>query len=168
MSAIPAERRRRVLASCRIARSPSSRAKSTRSIKAASFSSISGYASANRPSRLTSHLAAKSGHVLTVIVPERCRCSSRSVPSSSRSNTSRTTGEIAAPGLGDDQTIVLALEELKRKLDLERLDLVADGALRQAQLLSGAREALVPGRGVERPQRVQRWQQAAHDRALYT
>jgi len=32
-----------------------------------------GWASANRPSRYTSHLAAKSGDVLTVRTPEFCR-----------------------------------------------------------------------------------------------
>src|SRR5215472_5193731 len=76
---------------CRIARSTSSRAKSTWCMVADSFSSISGYASANRPRRATNHFAAKSGEVLTVIVPERWRCNRRSVPSSSRSKTSRTT-----------------------------------------------------------------------------
>ena len=49
---------------------------------------ISASGAASRP---TSHLAAKSGEVLTVMVPERWRCCSLSVANSSRSNTSRTT-----------------------------------------------------------------------------
>ena len=63
-------------------------------------------------------------------------------------------GEIVAAGIGDDQTVPLALEELKPELDLQRLDLMAHGALRHAELFGGARKALVPGCGIERPQRV--------------
>src|SRR5262249_55232123 len=46
---------------------------------------------ANRPRRCTSHLAAKSGEVLTVSMPELCRCTRRSVPMAMRSSASRTT-----------------------------------------------------------------------------
>src|SRR5215467_9360390 len=48
-----------------------------------------GYSSAKRPRRLTNHLAAKSGDVLTVSAPELWRWSSRSVPSAMRSKASR-------------------------------------------------------------------------------
>src|ERR1700757_1051621 len=43
---------------------------------------------------------------------------------------------------------------------------MADGALGDAKLLGGAREALVPRGSIERSQRVQRWQRAAHDCAI--
>jgi hypothetical protein len=50
-----------------------------------------GMASAKRPSRWTSHFAAKLGEVLTVSAPPLWRCSNRSVPSPMRSKASRTT-----------------------------------------------------------------------------
>jgi hypothetical protein len=52
---------------------------------------IAGWVSAKRPSRWTSHFAAKFGEVLTVSAPPRWRCSNRSVPSPMRSKASRTT-----------------------------------------------------------------------------
>ena len=94
--------------------------------------------------------------------PALWRCSSRSVPAAMRSKASRTTLEIGAAGFGDDQPLALAIEELEAELRLERLDLVADRALRDAQLLGGAREALVAGRGLEGLERVQRRQAARH------
>src|SRR5262249_38222048 len=54
-----------------------------------------GGSSANRPRRLTSHLAAKSGDVLTVMTPEFWRCSRRSVPTAMRSRASRRTARYA-------------------------------------------------------------------------
>ena len=75
----------------RTARSTSSRAKSTACVVADTRKSIPGWASANRSSRCTSHLAAKSGEVLTVKTPEVWRCSRRSVPTAIRSSASRTT-----------------------------------------------------------------------------
>src|SRR5215472_18621162 len=44
---------------------------------------------------------------------------------------------------------------------------MAHRALRDVEFLGGAREAPVPRRGVERPQRIQRWQGAAHSAPLY-
>src|SRR6516225_7337537 len=77
--------------------STSSRAKSTRWSLAATRRSISGWLSANRPSRPTSHFAAKSGETLTVSTPERCRCVRRSVPSAIWSSASRTTPRYSRP-----------------------------------------------------------------------
>ena len=70
--------------------------------------------------------------------------------------------EILAPGLGDDQALALAVEQLEAELLLQRLDLVADRALRDEQLLGGAREALVPRGGLEGLQCVERRQARAH------
>src|SRR5215468_2947721 len=46
--------------------------------------------------------------------------------------------QIIAPGIGDDQPLSLAIEELDAKLRLQRLHLMAHGALRDAQLLGWA------------------------------
>ena len=83
------------------------------------------------------------------------------MPSAIRSNASRTTAKIVAAGLGDGQALALAVEELQAELGLQSLHLMADGALGDAQLVRGSGEALVPRRGLKRPQRIQRWQRAA-------
>src|SRR6516162_1476110 len=70
--------------------------------------------------------------------------------------------EIGAACLGDDQPLAFAIEQLQPELGLERLDLMADGALGDAQFLGRAREALVPGRGFESLERVERRQAARH------
>src|SRR5262245_26215407 len=66
--------------------------------------------------------------------------------------------EIGAASLGDDEPLVLAIEQLQPELGLERLHLMADRALGDAELLGGAREALVAGRGLEGLERIERWQ----------
>ena len=58
--------------------------------------------------------------------------------------------KIVASGLGDDQALTLAVEQFYRELRFERLDLVTDGALRDAKLFCGARKALMP-RGASAP-----------------
>jgi hypothetical protein len=70
--------------------------------------------------------------------------------------------EVGAPGLGDDQPLAFAIEELQSELDLERLHLMADRALGDAEFLGGAREALMAGSGLEGLERVERWQAARH------
>jgi hypothetical protein len=70
--------------------------------------------------------------------------------------------QIAAPRLSDHEALALAVEQLHAQLGLERLDLMADGALRHAQLLGCAREALVAGRRLESLERIQRRQMARH------
>ena len=62
------------------------------------------------------------------------------------------------------EALALAIEQLDRKLLFERLDLLAHRALRNAKFFSGARKALVPGRGLEGFQGVQRRQARAHRR----
>jgi hypothetical protein len=57
--------------------------------------------------------------------------------------------EIGAACLGDHQPLAFAIEQLQPELGLECFDLMADGALGDAQFLGRAREALVPGRGFE-------------------
>src|ERR1700704_2127600 len=58
-------------------------------------------------------------------------------------------GKVFAAGLGDDQALPLAIKELDAELNFQRLDLVAHRSLRDAQLLGGACEALVPRFGLE-------------------
>src|SRR5205823_11722464 len=71
-------------------------------------------------------------------------------------------GEIVPARLRDDQTLTLTIEQLDRELRLQRLHLMAHRALRDAQLLRCAREALMPGGGLEGFQSVQRRQMRAH------
>jgi hypothetical protein len=49
----------------------------------------------------------------------------------------------------EHQTTWHALEEPRREVRLENLHLMADGRLRDAQLLRGPREAQVPSRSLE-------------------
>ena len=69
-------------------------------------------------------------------------------------------GEVVAAGFGDDQPLAFAIEQLDAELRFQRLDLMADRALRDAQFFGGAREALMPRRGLEGLECVQ-WRQAA-------
>ena len=71
-------------------------------------------------------------------------------------------GEIGAARLGDDEPLPLAIEKLQSELGLERLHLMADGALGDAELLGGAREALVARRRLESLECVERRQPARH------
>jgi hypothetical protein len=70
--------------------------------------------------------------------------------------------EVVAARFGDDQPLSLAIEELDRKLGFERLDLVADRTLCDAQLFSRARKTLVPGSGLEGFQGIERRQARSH------
>ena len=72
--------------------------------------------------------------------------------------------EVGATCLGDHQSLPFAIEQLQPELGLERLHLMADGALGDAELLGGAREALVTGRGFEGLERIERRQPAWHRR----
>src|SRR6516164_7439280 len=65
--------------------------------------------------------------------------------------------QIIAPGIGDDQPLHLAIEELNADLRFKRLYLMAHGALRDAQLLGGACKTNVPGSGLESLERVELW-----------
>src|SRR5580704_4834500 len=49
--------------------------------------------------------------------------------------------QIIAPGIGNDQPLPLAIKELDAELRLQRLYLMADGALRDAQLFGRPCEA---------------------------
>ena len=84
------------------------------------------------------------------------------MPTAIRSKASRRIDEILATGLGNDQALALAIEELDPELRLQGLDLVAHGTLRDTQLLRGPREALMAGRGLEGLECVQRWKAAKH------
>ena len=70
--------------------------------------------------------------------------------------------QIVPAGLGEDEPLTLAIEQPDPELGLERLDLVADRALRDEQLRGGAGEALVPRRGLEGPQGIQRRKALPH------
>ena len=147
---------------CRTARSTSSRAKSTWCGVAEIRRSISGCFSAKRPSRCTSHLAAKSGEVLTVRTPELCRCTRRAVPSAIRSSASRTTARYSRPGSVITTRWRSRLKSRIPRVGLERLDLVAHRPRRDAELFGRPREALAPRRGLEGSEGVQRRQAAQH------
>src|SRR5262249_53481611 len=71
-------------------------------------------------------------------------------------------GQVLAPRLGDEEALALAVEQLDAEFLLQRLDLMAHGALGDEQLLGGARETLVAGRGFEGLERVERRQSAWH------
>src|SRR4051794_26052821 len=71
-------------------------------------------------------------------------------------------GEIIAPGLGDDEPLALAIEQLEAEGLLERLDLVADRPLRDTKLLRRPGEALVARRSLEGLERIERRQTAKH------
>ena len=70
--------------------------------------------------------------------------------------------EIVPARFRNEEALALAIEELHAKLGFERLDLVAHRALRNAKLFGRAREALMPSRGLEGFQRIQRRQARAH------
>src|SRR5262245_40139716 len=93
----------------RIARSISSRAKSMCCNEALTLRSISGWASAKRPRRWTSHFAAKFGEVLTVSAPplwlqQPLRAVGDAIERIAHDR------EIGAAALGDDEPLVLAIE----------------------------------------------------------
>ena len=67
--------------------------------------------------------------------------------------------QVVASGLGDEQALTLAIEELKTEFGLQRLNLMTDGALRHAQLLSRPRETLVAGSRLKSSERIE-WRQA--------
>ena len=126
---------------------------------------MSGWASANRPSRCTSHLAAKSGDVLTVRTPEVWRCTRRSVPTAIRSSASRTTARYSRPASVITNRWRSRLKSLTQ-YRLQRLDLMAHGSLRDTQLFGRSGEALAPRRGLEGLEGIQRWQTAKHRSAF--
>ena len=70
--------------------------------------------------------------------------------------------QVVAAGFGEHEALALAIEQLDAELGLERLDLVADRALGDEQLLGRAGEALVPRRGLEGLQGVQRRKALPH------
>src|SRR5215469_16870717 len=70
--------------------------------------------------------------------------------------------QIIAPGIGNDEPLPLAIEELDAKLRLQRLHLMAHGALSDAQLLGSAGEADVSGSGLKSLERVKLWQASRH------
>ena len=84
------------------------------------------------------------------------------MPTAIRSSASRTTTKITASGFGEDQPLPFAMKELKSKCIFERFHLMADGALRDVQLLGGAREAFASGRSLESFQAIQRWKTTRH------
>src|SRR5215471_19754425 len=57
--------------------------------------------------------------------------------------------KIIAACAGDDEAVALAVKQPDAKLSLQCFHLVADRSLSDTQLLSGAREALMPSRRVE-------------------
>jgi len=70
--------------------------------------------------------------------------------------------EIVAAGGRDLEALALAVEQPDAELRLQRLHLLADRALGDVKFLGGAREALVTGGGLERPEGIERRQPAWH------
>jgi len=71
-------------------------------------------------------------------------------------------GKVVAAGIGDDQPLPLAVEQLDAELGFQRFNLMTHRALRDAKLLGGAGEADMPGRGLEGFECVQLWQAPRH------
>src|SRR5258705_6847777 len=72
--------------------------------------------------------------------------------------------EVFATGVGDYQSLALAIEKFDAERGLQRLDLMADGTLGDTKLFSRSREAFAPSRSLEGPQGVQWRQLAGHCR----
>src|SRR5262249_37811380 len=70
--------------------------------------------------------------------------------------------EIGATGLRDDEALVLAVEQFDAELLLQRLDLMADGALGQEQLFGRAGETAMAGSSLERPERIEYGKATTH------
>ena len=62
------------------------------------------------------------------------------------------------------EALALAIKQSQPQLDLQRLHLMADGALRHRQLVRRLGEALVPRGSLEGFQRIERRQSASHGR----
>ena len=60
------------------------------------------------------------------------------------------------------EPLPFAIEELEPERVFQRLDLMADRALRDVQLFGRAREAFAPGRSFEGLQGIQRRETACH------
>jgi len=71
-------------------------------------------------------------------------------------------GKVVAAGIGDDQPLPLAVEQLDAELGFQRFNLMTHRALRDAKLLGGAGEADMPGRGLEGFECVELWQAPRH------
>src|SRR5215216_6891435 len=71
-------------------------------------------------------------------------------------------GEIVLRLLRQRQRTVLADEQANAELFLQPLDLVADRGLRDVQLERRLRKTQMPGRGLKRPQSIQRRQPGGH------
>src|SRR5215212_1498749 len=70
--------------------------------------------------------------------------------------------EIVTSGLGDDQALALAIKKFYCELCLQRLDLVAHRALRDAKLFRRAGKALMPRGRLKDSQSIQRREAWAH------
>ena len=54
------------------------------------------------------------------------------------------------------------MEQLVAKKILQPADLMTEGRWRNAEFVGGPRETEVPGGGLERAERIERWQGAGH------
>jgi len=70
--------------------------------------------------------------------------------------------EVVSARLRNDEALALPIEKLDRQFSLKRLDLLAHRALRDTELFRGAGKTLMPGRGFEGFQGIQRWQAWPH------
>jgi hypothetical protein len=70
--------------------------------------------------------------------------------------------KIFATGLGHDQPLALASEQLDAERRLQRLDLMTHRPMGDAQLRGGTREAFAACRSLEGLDSVERWQPARH------
>ena len=70
--------------------------------------------------------------------------------------------EVFATGFGNDEALALSVEQLEAQRCFQSFHLVTDCTLRDAQLLGGSREALVPSRALEGFECIQGGQAAQH------
>jgi hypothetical protein len=70
--------------------------------------------------------------------------------------------QVIASSFGKDHPLPFAMKELEPKGILKGFDLMADCALRDVQLIGGAREAFASGRSLESLQAIQRWETTCH------
>src|SRR5262249_7677541 len=70
--------------------------------------------------------------------------------------------EVGSSGLGNDEALTLAPEQLDAEFGFQRLDLMAHRSLGHEQLVGGPGEALVAGSGLEGFEGIKCWQSPRH------
>src|SRR5262249_1316971 len=74
--------------------------------------------------------------------------------------------EVVPASIGDSQPLSLPVKQLDAEFRLQSLYLMTHGALSDGKLLGGAREAHMPGGGLEGLECIELWQTARHRNCL--